>query len=370
MGFGLFVPEFRASFQMSASVVGLVSGLAFLGFLIGLLVAEAMLLRRGPRAPVLTGLLAATVGMAIVALAPSLPVLAGGVFVAASSAGFAWTPFNDAVHRNVGDADRPAAFATISTGTSVGIVGAGLAALGTALTGLSWRACWGFFAVAGALALLANRAGLRRVGKAPAESHGPTWRDLLTVSAAPLFAIGFIFGVTTAIYISFAADHLVETGGVPGVPTPAAPALLFLFYGLFGLTGLYTGRVKARLGLPVLLRALMLSGALSFVLFAFTRESWAGLVGSAGLQGIHVMMTSAVLALWSERLFPALPALGFTATLLATAAGSVVGPALAGVASDTFGASAMFIGAAALPAIAAAALRDRHARERPAAAEG
>ena len=94
----------------------------------------------------------------------------------------------------------------------------------------------------------------------------------------------------------------------------------------------------------------------------------AGLVASAGLQGVHVMMTSAVLAFWSERLFPRFPALGFTAVLLATAAGSVVGPALAGVLSDAAGADAMFLVAAALPALTAALLRGRHARERAAGA--
>jgi len=368
MGFGLFVPEFRTAFSMSAPAIGLISGLGFAGYLLGLLAAEAMLVRRGPRAPVVTGLLAATVGMAIVAAAPTLPVLAAGVFLAASSAGFAWTPFNDAVHRKIGDGDRPAVLARVSTGTSLGIVGAGLASLGMALTGLSWRACWAFFAAAGAVALVISRIGLRDVGKAvPAKGQGNGWRDLLNVRAIPLFAIGFIFGVTTAIYIAFAADHLVATGGVPGVPAAATPALLFIFYGLFGLTGLFTGRVKAKAGLPALLRTLLLAGALSLVLVAVTRESWAGLVVSAGLQGVYVMMTSAVLALWSERLFPSLSAMGFTATLLATAVGSVLGPALAGVASEAMGAATMFIGAAALPAIAAAALRNRHARDRPAA---
>src|SRR6056297_1381008 len=67
MGFGLFVPEFRSAFSMSAPAIGLISGLGFAGYLLGLLAAEAMLVRRGPRAPVVTGLLAATVGMAIVA---------------------------------------------------------------------------------------------------------------------------------------------------------------------------------------------------------------------------------------------------------------------------------------------------------------
>ncbi len=81
--------------------------------------------------------------------------------------------------------------------------------------------------------------------------------------------------------------------------------------------------------------------------------------------GVHVMMTSAILAFWSEQLFPFLLSLSFTAALLAMAAGSVVGPDLAGIMSDTFGAKAMFLSAAALPTITTILLRDRHIREVP-----
>jgi hypothetical protein len=77
------------------------------------------------------------------------------------------------------------------------------------------------------------------------------------------------------------------------------------------------------------------------------------------------MMTSAVLAFWSSRLFPSLPSLAFTTTLLAVAAGSVFGPAVAGVVANAVGAEVMFLGVAVLPALTAALLRDRHALERP-----
>lgn len=368
MGFGLFVPELEAAFAMSTTAVGFVSSFGFLGFLVALLIAQALLNRQGPEVPVLCGLGAATAGMGIVAVAPNPIVLAIGVFLAASSAGFAWTPFNDAVHRKVREVDRPTALSAISTGTSVGIVAAGLAALGVVLTGLSWRFCWALFAVASAAALIANRAALRRVEKAVVDGPREGWRDLLHVAAIPLFAIAFVYGTTSAIYISFAADHMLASGGVPGIATAATPALVFICYGAFGLAGLLAGRASDAIGLPWLLRLLMTAGALSVALVVILPRSWAGLISSAGLQGIHVMMTSAVLAFWSERLFPATPSLGFTAALLATAAGSSLGPAFAGIVSDSYGAAAMFLGTAALPAATALLLRDRHVREQSATA--
>jgi predicted MFS family arabinose efflux permease len=366
MGFGLFVPEFRSAFSMSTTAIGFVSSLGFLGFFLALLVAQALLTRRGPEAPVLAGLLAATLGMGIVAAAPNVLVLAAGVFLAATSAGFAWTPFNDAVHRKVWDQDRPTALSAVSTGTGIGIAAAGAAALVMVLTGLSWRICWTVFALAAALVLLVNWVALRPVGKSPERVPQGKWRDLLHPAARPLFVLAFVYGTTSAIYISFAADRVSEAGGLAGLPAAAAPAFVFIVYGLVGLTGLATDRVKARIGLPWLLRLLMAAGALSLALVAVTPANWAGVAVSAGLQGLHVMMTSAVLAFWSERLFPSLPSLSFTAALLATAAGSILGPAVAGLAAGAFGPWTMFLGAALLPALAACLLRGGHVRERPA----
>jgi MFS family permease len=139
-----------------------------------------------------------------------------------------------------------------------------------------------------------------------------------------------------------------------------------LIYGLCGLAGLATARINAALGLATLLRLLMLAGGGSLALVALMPGTWAGLVLSAGLQGLHVMMVSAVLASWSERLFPALPSFSFTAALLATAGGSMIGPALAGVAADALGAQVMFLAAAALPGALGLALRPRRIQERAA----
>ncbi|MFP4274800.1 MAG: MFS transporter [Paracoccaceae bacterium] len=361
IGFGLFVPEFRKAFDMSTTTIGLVSSLGFLGFLAGLLIAQALLERNGPEVPVLSGLAAAILGMGLVALSPGLPVLACGVVLAASSAGLAWTPFNDAVHRAISAGARPAALSRISTGTAVGITLAGGVALGTVWLELGWRACWAGFALLGVLAFGINRVALRAVGKAPRHGHATAGQLLWRPEIRPLMVIGFVFGTISAIYISFAADRFAS-GGVPGLPAEAVPAAVFIFFGLFGLAGILAGRVEAAIGLPWLLRLVILTGAASAVLVALLPGSWIGLAVSAGLQGLHVMMTSAVLAFWSERLFPALPSAAFTAALLATAAGNALGPAVAGLAASGFGTAAMFLGAAALPVATALLLRARHAQ--------
>jgi MFS family permease len=117
--------------------------------------------------------------------------------------------------------------------------------------------------------------------------------------------------------------------------------------------GLATGRVEARTGLAPLLTAIFAAAALSLVLVGLAPTSWSAVLAASGLHGVAVMMVSALFSFWSLRLFPGRGTLGFTATLLSVAAGSVVGPAVAGFLAASFGAAVMFL-AAAVPPLATA----------------
>jgi predicted MFS family arabinose efflux permease len=366
MGFGLFLPEFRDDFALSTGMAGLISSLGFLGMLLGLVAAYATLALAGPRPPVLLGLGLATFGTALVSGATGLPMLALGIVLAMASAGFAWTPFNNIVSRRLPDETRPSALAIISTGTSLGIAAAGATAIAVSLSGLPWRMAWAAFAGASALALLANITALREPsGPLGASTPVAPWASLLHGSAMPLYAIALSFGTTTAIYFSFAADRIVQAGGVPGMPSGSSPAILFLCFGVFGLLGLATGRIKGIIGLSVLLRGLLVASALSLGLVAAMPASWSGVVLSAGLQGVFVMIMSAVLAFWSERLFPHMPARSFTAALIAVALGSVLGPVVAGTFSDIWGGEVMFLGTAVLSITTMPVIQPRLVQERP-----
>ncbi|MEE4120690.1 MAG: MFS transporter [Paracoccaceae bacterium] len=351
MGFGLFLPEFRESFALTTTAAGLVASGGFLAFLLALPVAAALDARHGPRVPVLAGAAAAVAGFALVAAAPGSALLATGVAVAGASAGLCWTPFNDAAERTVPQDVRPGTLSAISTGTTLGVAGAGALALAVGLGALPWRVTWGLFAAAGLVAA-AVAAHAVPGGHRPAP-RGDDAPAFLRRETAPLYGASLVFGASNAVYLSFAADRIAQAGGLPGPLSASAPAAIFLGYGLFGLVGLATGRMEARLGLRPLLAGIFAAFATSLALIGLWPGSWPGVIASAGLHGAAVMTVSATLSIWTLRLFPGRGSQGFTAALIVVAAGSAAAPVLAGPALGALGPRAAFLGFA-LPATLAA----------------
>lgn len=392
MGFGLFLPAFREEFALSTWTAGLIASGGFLAFLLALLASVWLGRRHGERLPVITGALLASAGFVAVAGAWEAGLLALGIALAGASAGLCWAPFNDAAERVLPDAARAGALSVISTGTTVGVIVAAGLALAVTEGALDWRAAWIGFALGGLGLAVAARIGLPSssrgakptrdavaeivpaslpgdLGPDPGPNPGPDagapGPSLTQRAAVPLYSTAICFGMTNAVFLSFAADRVVAAGGLSGLPNDAASAVIFLGYGICGVLGLATGRIEARIGLATLFCAIFAAGALSLVLVALAPTSWSAVLAASGLHGVAIMMVSAVFSFWSLRLFPGRGTLGFTATLLSMAAGSVLGPALAGLLAASQGPQVMFLAAAAPPLVTALWFGVRLRRPRP-----
>lgn len=373
MGFGLFLPAFREEFALSTSIAGMIASGGFSAFLLALLASAWIGRRYGARVAVVAGALSAAAGFAVVAVAGTASLLALGIALAGASAGFCWAPFNDAAERVVADEARASALSVVSTGTTFGITAAAGLALAVTAGMLDWRGAWAGFALSGLVLTGIAQAGLpsNRTAKPiydaaieillaglPAGAHQKPDRaaaspSLAQRAAVPLYSTALCFGMTNAVFLSFAADRVVAAGGLPGLPDVAASAVIFLGYGICGVLGLATGRIEARTGLDPLLGAIFAAGALSLVLIALAPTAWIAVLVASGLHGAAIMMVSAVFSFWSLRLFPGRSTLGFTATLLSLAAGSILGPALAGWLAAAQGPKVMFL-IAAVPSLATA----------------
>jgi predicted MFS family arabinose efflux permease len=382
MGFGLFLPAFRAEFALSTSTAGLIASGGFLAFLLALLASAWLGRSHGARVPVVVGAAAASAGFVAVATAAEPGLLALGIALAGASAGLCWAPFNDAAERVLPAAARAGALSVISTGTTFGVVAAAGIAFAVTEGALDWRTAWLGFALGGVVLAGLALAGLpsARRGAEPARdaieqivqtalptvpTPEPAGARLTQRAAVPLYATALCYGMANAVFLSFAADRVVVAGGLPGLPDEAASTVIFLSYGICGVLGLATGRIEARTGLAPLLCAIFAAAALSLVLIGLAPGSWLGVLAASGLHGVAAMMVSALFSFWSLRLFPGRGTLGFTATLLGVAAGSVIGPAVAGFLDASLGPEVMFLTAAVPPLATALWFGAKLGRPRP-----
>lgn len=353
-GFGLFLPEFRDEFGLGVEASGFLASGLQAGYLIALCVAGFLAAKSGPRLLIVVGGLCAGVGMTLVALSPNTTVLCVGIILAGTSAGWSWAPYNDAADLMVSPPLRGRVLSIISTGTTFGILVAGLIALAA---GSGWRTGWLIFAGAAGTATIINALVLPGGGpkstpvsnseaSAVASHQRNNW--LRRVGAKPLFSAAFVYGLVSAFYWSFSVDFVERSGSLP---TGAGPAF-FIVLGVAGFLGLFAAELVNRLGVRRMLSSIFGTfGVAAFLLGAFP-GALPAVVSSAALYGANVMVMSALLAMWSSAIFPEQPATGFSVTLFFFGVGSILGPALLGLLAGAFGIGSAFLVSAVLALLA------------------
>ena len=337
-GYGLFLPYFREEFGLSTLLLGLIASGLYLGYLLALSAVGLLASRVGPLPFVTAGLVSAALGMALVAFAPNAALLAAGIVLAGSSAGWTWAPYNDAAKHLVVQHRRGRVLSIVSTGTTFGILAAGLSAL---FVGSDWRVAWLAFAGASVAALAPNVFALRGFSDQSAAADAPvvTWRWFARAEAAPLFIVAASFGVVSAFYFSFAVDLIVSAG----ISQTIGSSVLYTFIGVGGISGLFTGDAVSRSGARrVLFVTLACLSAAAFLL-SVAPSSWTAIGVSASLFGAGVMVMSALLSIWSSSVFEARPSVGFSATLFVFGVGLTLGPAALSALAEPFSLNIAFL---------------------------
>ncbi|WP_240760308.1 YbfB/YjiJ family MFS transporter [Phytoactinopolyspora endophytica] len=355
-GYGLFLPDIRAEFDLPMSAVGLIGSATYVGYLGALVLVGFFAVRVGPRALVTVGGLSATVGMALVAVANGWPVLVAGLILAGTSPGWIWAPFSDAADRMVPAGQRERVLALIPSGTAFGVVVAGPMAL--VMHGSNWNYAWLVFAAAALAATLYN---IRVLPAGPPSPKARRRRDerlgvrwFVRGSAVPLYLTALSYGVVGSVYWLLAVEAISSAGG--GGDADGTAAAFWTVMGAAGTLGVFTGVVFTRLGLR---RSHLLLFGLLAVASALLGAAPGSLVAvglSAVLYGPSFMAGSALLAVWSYQIFPERPTTGFSATVFFLGIGTITGPAAAGALADHHGVGWAFLFAAAV-ALATGLLR-------------
>lgn len=342
-GYGLFVPQFRQSFGLSASSIGLLATGAYATYLAATALISWLAPRFGLRRPVLVAGVLAAGGMALIALARDPWTLMAGVLVAGASSGIAYPPFSQAVKRLLPESQQSTAVAVINSGTSYGVLVSGPLAL---VAGGQWRLAWVLFAALAVVATLWSAVALPRDGHArpPDRPAGEVPTTLVSRRSLGLFGAALTIGFGTSVYWTFAVDLVARAGTLP----PAAGRILVVLIGVAGILGGLAGAAVRRLGMRATFYATTGALCAALALLAVEAGAWAPLGVSGVLFGAAYFAATACLGMWSLRLFPDRPAAGFGATYFLISVGQLVGPFPAGLLAETAGLEVAFYAGAAL----------------------
>lgn len=325
--YGLYLPEFRAEFGLSASAAGALASASYAAFCVAVAASAVLTARWSDRATAILAAATAVVGTALVAAAGSATALGIGVVVAGASTGLATPPLVALVNRGVEPVRRSAAQATVNAGTGVGVLVSGPSAL---LASGNWRVAWALFAVLGLLVTCAIAAFSCDL---PARPSAVADRGRLPAGIARLVLASIGLGAASAAFLTFGRDLVTTTGGLG----PGMSALFWVVLGAAGIVAAGTGDIVARIGLARawLLLAVALAG--STVVVAVAPGSVAVVLASAAVFGASYVALTAVLVLWSARLTPDRTASAVAVSFLALSAGQVVGAGAVGWLIDGLG---------------------------------
>ena len=362
--YGLFLPDMRAAFDLTPSLLGAIGAGSYLGYCVAVVVALVYTSRTGPRLMAIIACAVAVVGMGIVAAAPAPWALALGVLVAGSSTGLASPPMGEAVARVVRKGSQDRANALINSGTSVGVALSGPAAL--LLTG-QWRIAWAAFALAGVAVLAWNAVAMPREAVADRGGHeggqldeaGGSRETRLSLSylagagvrprALPLFVAAFGVGFASAVYWTFSRGFVVEAGGLG----QAGSTLFWTVIGISGFAGGAAGDLVGRFGLAAVLRGALVSMAASIALLAVAPGVLPLAFASAALFGSTYIMLTGVVLVWSVNVFRERPSAGLGAGFLMIAVGQAIGSPAAGALAEATSPPAAFFSFAVVAVLAA-----------------
>ena len=349
-GFGLLLPDMRASLVIDAATAGLVGSSAYVSYLVANALVVALTVRTGPRVPLLLATGCAVGGMATIAGADSVSSLALGVLLAGASAGFAFPPYADVVAGAVPERRRSTAWASISSGTGWGVAVAGPVAV---VAGAEWRTAWWVFA---ALALVVGSTAVLSVPARPSGGSGgavrlrPRW--FLCPQSRPLLLSAALVGVGSSIWWAFCVDAMSASGIAPDTAR-----LVYAASGVAGVVASLTGPLVDRSGPRRVHHATVVGVAAALALLAWVSVGGAPattlvVVLAALTFGVTYNGVIAVQGMWSAGVFAQRPSAGLAAVNTSLTAGTLLGPALGGVVIEVAG-YASALGLAAVGVLAA-----------------
>ena len=344
-GYGLLLPDIRASYGLTSGALGLIAAGSYLAYLAASAAVGPLAARLGARRLVVLGGSCATSGMLLAGLSGTPLILALGMLVGGASSGLVFPPFSDAVEALVAPARRARTLAAVSSGTGYGVAIAVPIAL---VAGSAWRSAWLAFAVVSMLVTLWAARVLPPAGTRPTSRDLPhiSWSWLVCPRSGPLLVGALLLGLSASVYWTFAVDYLVTQGSL----RTSTSRLFLALVGAASVLGILAGDLLRRVSPAGAFGALTATLAGSLGLLAAAPGSLAAAAVSGVLFGASFNLIVAIQSIWTSRVFAERPSAGLAAVMFMLGLGLLIGPPAAGLLADRLGLGAVLLLAAALAA--------------------
>ncbi|WP_199614139.1 MFS transporter [Paenibacillus alkalitolerans] len=333
-GYGLLLPEFSRDLGLDKATSGWIASGSYFFYCVAILLAIRFTPRLGPRRVIAAAGFSAFVGMLLMALSQNPIWFAAGVWTAGASTGLASPPYATVVSGRITKGLQDRANTWINSGTGLGIILSGPAAL---LLAGYWRTAYLVFALIALLVLCWNTAVIPPGGREEeTESKGSS---LLRKGIAPMFSASIIIGISSASYWTFSRGYLVQESSYSGFVT----STFWMIIGIAGIIGGIAGKVIEGIGLARSYRFGVVSLALSILLLPVFLSRIFPVFLSGALFGASYVYLTGVLLVWGIRVYPDRTVAGIGVPFLLLALGQMIGSQLAGMVAQAFNYPAMFI---------------------------
>jgi predicted MFS family arabinose efflux permease len=327
--YGLLLPAIQADLHMSASVAGLVAGTSFASYCVGIVLALAYVNRVEDRVLAGSAGMAATVGLAMIAVSWSGWNIALAMALCGLSTGLTSPPLAAIVGRSFSDAGQAKANGIINSGTAAGIILSGLAAL---MLSTSWRELYAAFAVIGGIITFWLWIAVPNRGRTRDEYPFRT-SELKRPGLPALIASALLVGLASTAIWTFGANIMRADLAFSDGEVSTAWVLL----GTFGFAGIKTGALTLRFGLRTVHRAAVASMALAIVCLAIADLHALLAYSAMGIFGASYIIATGSLLLWGIGLYGAHPALGLGIPFVVLAIGQTLGAPVLGAVWESAG---------------------------------
>ena len=333
--FGLLLPGVKEDLNISYGLAGWLGTMNLGGYAIGAAVTSVVSVRVAAHRIMQAGIVLATLGIFILAIAPGTPVLLVGMLFCGVGGAASWVPAPGISAAQFPAHRRGFAMGMTSAGIGIGIV------LATLLTNvvralvddpLAWRQVWGVQAAIGLIASIVALIMIKPVALIPGAR--PKLSVLRQVPRwwAPTAAY-VCFGLGYVLYAVFVVAALVQDARF----TNSHATRVFAFYGLGSAIGALTiGRLSDRIGRRTTMIGCYLAAALPCFTVLTGREpfvSLGGLLFGMSMSGAVVSLAAHI----GDNTRPQDFSAAFGVVTLCFGVAQTVGPRLGGWMADRHG---------------------------------